>query len=86
MGRRQGFRYLQHPPYSPDLNPIKNCWAILKRQLAQTMPRPTTINDMFALAQRIWMNIPQSTIDATVDSMIWRVKELCRNRGRSLPY
>ena len=27
-----------HPPYSPDLNPIENAWALLKRQVTEAYP------------------------------------------------
>ncbi|TXJ08088.1 MAG: IS630 family transposase, partial [Acinetobacter sp.] len=25
------------PPYSPDLNPIEQCWAVLKNQVKQAL-------------------------------------------------
>lgn len=85
VGAKQGFRYLDHPPYSPDLNPIENCWALMKRKLSHMSPRPTTIDGMFAVAKDIWRAIPQAHIDATVDSMPWRLKEVKKRRGLSLP-
>lgn len=86
VGHRQGITYANHPPSSPDLNPIENCWAILKRRLAALSPRPTTVDAMFQAAAKLWMEIPQSIIDTTVDSMIWRIQELARTRGAPLPY
>lgn len=83
-GKQQHFKYLQHPPYSPDLNPIENCWAMLKRQLAQVSPRPTTTDKLFEAAAAIWSNIPQANINATVDSMPWRVTQVWRTQGGSL--
>lgn len=85
VGARQGFQYLNHPPYSPDLKPNKNCWALLKRKLSHTSPRPTTAAGMFQAAKEIWAAIPQAHIDTTVDSMVWRLKEVKKRRGLSLP-
>lgn len=34
-----GITRLDWPPYSPDLNPIENIWAIIKQHIASRMPR-----------------------------------------------
>lgn len=31
IAEQQHFQYINHPPYSPDLNPIENCWHMLKQ-------------------------------------------------------
>ena len=80
-GERMRFIYLQHPPSSPDLNPIENCWAYLKYKLSQLPRRPTTPNELFLAAEAIWKEIPQQVIDATVDSMIERITEVKKVRG-----
>ncbi|KAK4688046.1 hypothetical protein P7C73_g2067, partial [Tremellales sp. Uapishka_1] len=85
-GLRQNFVYLTHPPSSPDLNPIENCWAYLKRKLAHLPRRPTTVDDMFVKAQEAWAAIPQEVIDRTVDSMPRRLAEVRKGRGFTTKY
>jgi len=38
LAQRHGCSVLFLPPYSPDLNPIENKWAWLKRKLRQLLP------------------------------------------------
>ena len=75
-GRKKNFIYLDHPPYSPDLNPIENAWSLLKRKLAAFIPRPTNPDSLFLEAQRIWRTIPQQHFGHMVDSMGGRM-QLC---------
>ena len=37
VAEKCGFRLIFLPPYSPDLNPIENFWAWLKRYLRSTL-------------------------------------------------
>lgn len=80
-GASQKSRYLDHPPYSPDLNPIENCWSYLKRTLALLPRLLTTIDEMYEKAQAIWEEIPQPIIDRTVDSMPRRLRAVRKARG-----
>jgi hypothetical protein len=54
QGARQGFVYMDHPPYSPDLYPIENIWSLLKRRLAQLPRKPTNKDELFTVLQRLW--------------------------------
>ena len=42
-----GYRLLFLPPYSPELNPIENFWAWLKRCLRKILPDYSTFDDAF---------------------------------------
>lgn len=85
-GLAQRFKYLQHPPSSPDLNPIENCWAMLKRKWARCHRRPSTVNGMMERLEELWQEIPQSAIDRTIDSMPKRLLEVRKSRGWATKY
>lgn len=83
---KQGFKYLDHPPSSPDLNPIKNIWSYLKVQVAARTPRPTTPDGLFAMAREEWEAIPQAMIDRAIDSMPRQLREVRRLYGYATKY
>ena len=85
-GRKRKPTYLDHPPYSPDLNPIENAWSILKRELAKLERRPLTPNGLFEEAQRIWMEIAQKTLDKMVDTMPGRMRMVLKHVGYPIDY
>ncbi len=43
----EGIEILQWPPQSPDLNPIENAWAILKRNRRRSSTYPTSKDALF---------------------------------------
>lgn len=75
------YERLEHPPNSPDLNIIENCWSNLKARMRKMEQQPTTVAQMFKVAQECWAAIPQKEIDDLVDSMPFRMKELKRAKG-----
>ena len=81
QGKRQGFTYLNHPPYSPDLNPIENLWAMLKSRLHKLERKPTNEEELFETLQELWWGIEQEKIDAVIDSMPRRLAAVRRVRG-----
>ena len=86
VGHQLRFKYIDHPPYSPDLNPIENCWSWIKRKLAQLPRRPTTMEELFLAAEAIWNSIPQAFIDRMIDSMPRRLEEVRKRRGLGTRY
>lgn len=64
-----GLETLPWPGNSPDLNPIENCWAHLKRKIAQK--RPKTKAEFKLAIDQSWKN------DITTD--------YCRNLIKSMP-
>ena len=81
-------RIFEHPPYSPDLNPIENVWSILKNQLNN---RPAnslgvgaskrSINTFISAIQEEWQNIPQEYIDNCILSMPRRYNRVIEANG-----
>ena len=85
-GAKRRVSYLDHPPYSPDLNPIENAWSLLKRELA-TLDNPRRTEDaLLAEAQRIWTAVDQDKLDNMVDSMEGRLQMVVDGAGYSISY
>ena len=42
---------------SPDLNPIKNVWRVMKDKLDDLPIRPTTIPEMIQVLENMWNNL-----------------------------
>ncbi|EIW65992.1 hypothetical protein TREMEDRAFT_35730, partial [Tremella mesenterica DSM 1558] len=80
------FKYVDHPPYSPDLNPIENCWAYLRKQIWKLPKRATNDKQLFEVAQKLWKEMPQEVLDNSIDSMMKRLKDVRRNNGGSTNY
>ena len=49
-----GCRLLFLPPYSPELNPIENFWAWLKRFLRKILPDVASFDDALSAAFQLW--------------------------------
>lgn len=76
------------PPYSPDLNPIENLWAILKREIDKYYPgllvasnSEQTKQDLIAAAQHIWEQLGDRILENLADSMPDRVEAAIRADG-----
>jgi len=88
--RRRRIVLMPWPPRSPDLNPIENCWQLLKKRLAhrwyKTGRRPKTRAELIQQSQEEWDRISQDAVNNLVDSMLHRVKSCIRLRGASTKY
>lgn len=80
--------YIDWPPYSPDLNPIENLWAILKRHLRRDFPHLKDLKDntrdraeFRRCIEIAWAAIPQATIQRLIGSMEKRLQAVIRARG-----
>ena len=73
------------PAQSPDLNPIKNLWRVIKRQVAKR-PVARSVVELEQQIQEEWSAIPQGTIQTLVDSMPNRIAEVISTRGGHTHY
>lgn len=76
--RAKGIEYLHGwPPNSPDLNPIENLWAWLKRQVYADHPR--TLAAQIASLEAAWDRVPAGMLKNLMGSFTTR-KEICLQR------
>jgi len=81
-----GFKFINHPPSSPDLNAIENVWAILKQHISQLPRHPTSVGELYEAAKKIWDEMDQSIMDKCIDSMEKRRKAVGKAHGFSTKY
>jgi transposase len=77
---------LEWPSKSPDLNPIENLWAYLKRKLADCKPAPTTIDSLWERVQDEWEKIPEQMCSNLIESMPSRIAAMLKAKGRHIKY
>jgi hypothetical protein len=84
--QQQTFEVMEWPPYSPDLSPIENLWAIVKRRV-----HSSTINNKQQLQDRVldvWNNDPliRDSCKSLIEGMPRRVRACIAARGAYTKY
>ncbi|GFY20225.1 uncharacterized protein TNCV_208571 [Trichonephila clavipes] len=82
----QNIPMLDWPGNSPDMNPIKNVWELMEREVAKDV-----ITNKTLLLERIihvWNHHPQmqETVQSCIDSMPRRIEVLIAAKGSSTKY
>lgn len=72
------------PSNSPDLNPIENLWAIIKRNVELRMPK--NLSELEQFLEEEWGNIPDSLLINLVNSMPRRCREVIEKNGERISY
>ena len=80
------FPAMKWPAQSPDLNPIENIWAIIKRRISRRRHKIKTAEEMGQAVQREWELLTEKDIQKCVDSMQKRVRQCIKNEGGSTKY
>jgi transposase len=70
---------LEHPAYSPDLNPVEAIWAILKQRYKKRHWRNK--QELKKVLLEEWENITQEEIQARISEMPWRCREVQNRNG-----
>lgn len=76
--------HMKWPANSPDLNPIENLWAILKREVKKF--KPGTILDLKKCVKSCWKNICPKQCESLILSMPNRISDVIKNKGGATKY
>lgn len=86
--RDMGIRVMVWPPYSPDLNPIENLWALIKEEIYKLYPELAHTDDseatrqlLIQAAKEAWQAIEQRILVRLSQTMPHRVKAVIEARG-----
>ncbi len=72
----------QHPPSSPDLNPIEPLWLILKTQVSRVPRAYNSLDRMWEVTQKVWDEISVKDILKHTGNMDDRVADVLSNHGK----
>jgi len=79
-----GVACIDFPPYSPDLNPIENLWADLKRRV-ETRHAQTT-QELEAHLKEEWETTSPTLLASLAHSMPARCSAVLANKGHRADY
>ena len=79
-----GVNWIKLPPHSPDLNPIENLWADLKRRVESRFPR--SISELKQMVTEEWSTTSHSICSNLVASMPDRMQAVLDAGGFKTPY
>lgn len=82
--QKKGWKILEWPSQSPDLNPIENLWWDLKKAVAARKPK--NVNELEAFAHEEWAKIPVDRCKKLVSSYASRLKDVIVAKGCCTKY
>lgn len=74
------------PAQSPDMNPIKNLWDELERQVWAHTSLPKNREELWEILQEEWYNIEVDKYQNLVSSMPRRVAAVIASKGHPTKY
>lgn len=81
---KKGWKVLEWPSQSPDLNPIENLWWDLKKAVAARKPK--NLAALETIAQEEWAKIPQERCQKLVTDYKNRLKQVIAAKGCCTKY
>ena len=79
-------RMLTWPAQSPDLNPIENLWAEVKKSIRAYKKPPSNLSVLDRYVKKAWQKIPKCTIENLIDSMPRRIQAVIAAKGGPTKY
>ena len=81
-------KVIDHPPQSPDLNPIEHLWEYVEKKVRKLHLCSILyyIFDLKAVVQDEWTKIPPKFTKKLVESMPSRQESLIKSKGRQTKY
>ena len=76
----------QHPPNSPDLNPIENIWAHMKHRIAKEYGHITSVKAMRHAVLHLWEEFGDHRWDHLIESMPERIQAVIKAKGGCTSY
>jgi len=80
----KGITCLDHPPYSPDLNPIENLWAIMAREVEKE--ETNTVEKLRKAIGAAWGSLSKEAMRNIVHSMPKRCADVIAAKGWHTKY
>lgn len=81
-----GLEVLDHPPRSPDMNPIEHVWDNLKKMIRARANQPNTLAELKRAAVEEWDRMSQAYVDGLIRSMPRRLTALHIAAGGNTRY
>lgn len=79
--KEEGFKVLEWPSQSPDLNPIENLWNTLQIQLKKRREKPKNKDELWAQLQEEWANLKDDLLKRLAESMPQRCEDVIAAHG-----
>ncbi|QRW24454.1 Transposable element Tcb2 transposase [Rhizoctonia solani] len=84
--KNHGVECLEWPANSPDLNPIENLWAELKRRLGEYEEVPNGMLELWERVQVVWDEFAPEYCQKLIETMPRRMAMVLERKGKSIPY
>ena len=77
-------RVIEWPGNSPDLNPIENCWLVMKEIIAKE--RPASLDDLKKSIRWQWCHLSKEYLKTLAESMPSRIRKVRAAKGWQTKY